>query len=418
MRRTPDSGRRRTAPAFSFVPVAIALALASIPSLPAAGAAPAALSIRVDGNHFVDGRGQLVRLLGVNRSGTEYVCMDGRGTFDGPDDAASIAAMAAWHINAVRIPLNEDCWLGINGAPAAYSGTNYREAIVTYVGRLHDAGLFAIVDLHWSAQGTLPADGRTGQGRQMADRDHAPAFWRSVASVFRNDPAVVFDLFNEPHDISWDCWQKGCRTSDATGPWQAAGFQSLVDAVRSTGARNPVLVAGNRWSGDLRGWPHGVHDPAQQLAASWHVYAPGPRLDSLRDLVVRPVAGRYPVVASEFGEKDCARSWVENFMSWADDAGISYLAWTWDTWPDCGNPVLITAYDGTPTAYGVGVRDHLAALWRAAAPTRVLTPLQADAPLLLVGVATTLLGIAGLTALLLIAGRIRRARRSRRVATT
>jgi len=48
----------------------------------------------------------------------------------------------------------------------------------------------------------------------------------------------------------------------------------------------------------------------------------------------------------------------------------------------------------------------------------VLTPLQADAPLLVMGVATALLGIAGLTALLLIARRIRRARRSRRVATT
>ncbi|OLD72754.1 MAG: hypothetical protein AUF61_02780 [Chloroflexi bacterium 13_1_20CM_66_33] len=239
-----------------------------------------------------------------------------------------------------------------------------------------------------------------------------------MASVFRSDPAVVFDLFNEPHDISWDCWQKGCSTSDATGPWQAAGFQSLVDAVRSTGARNPVLVAGNRWSGDLRGWPHGVHDPAQQLAASWHVYAPGPRLDSLRDLVVRPVAGRYPVVASEFGEKDCAPGWVENFMSWADDAGISYLAWTWDTWPDCGNPVLITAYDGTPTAYGAGVRDHLAALWRAGASTKVLTPLQADAPLLAVGAATILLGLAGLGGLFLIGRRIRTARRARRVATT
>ena len=418
MRRNPHPGRRRTAPAFSFVPVATALALALVPALPVVGAAPVALSIRVAGNHFVDGSGHPVRLLGVNRSGTEYMCMDGRGSFDGPDDAPSIAAMAAWHINAVRLPLNEDCWLGINGAPAAYSGTSYREAIVTYVRRLHDAGLYAIVDLHWSAQGTLPADGRTGQGRQMADRDHAPAFWRSVASVFRNDPAVVFDLFNEPHDISWDCWQKGCRTSDATGPWEAAGFQSLVDAVRSTGARNPVLVAGNRWSGDLRGWPHGVHDPAQQLAASWHVYAPGPRLDSLRDLVVRPVAGRYPVVASEFGEKDCARGWVENFMSWADDAGISYLAWTWDTWPDCGNPVLITAYDGTPTAYGAGVRDHLAALWRAGASTKVLTPLQADAPLLAVGAATILLGLAGLGGLFLIGRRIRTARRARRVATT
>src|SRR2546430_2558871 len=152
--------------------------------------------------------------------------------------------------------------------------------------------------------------------------------------------------------------------------------------------------------------------------ASWHVYSPGPRLDSLRDLVVRPVAGSYPVVASEFGEKDCARGWVENFMNWADDGGISYLAWTWDTWPDCGNPVLITSYEGTPTAYGAGVRDHLVALWRASAPTRGLTPLQADAPLLAVGAALILLGLAGLGALFVIGWRIRDARRSRRVATT
>src|SRR3989442_13406377 len=105
-------------------------------------------------------------------------------------------------------------------------------------------------------------------------------------------------------------------------------------------------------------------------------------------------------------------------MGWADEAGISYLGWTWDAWPDCGTPVLITSYQGTPTAYGAGVRDHLAALWQASAPTRVLTPLQADAPLLAVGGAFIVFGLAGLGALLLIGRRIRSARRSRRGATT
>src|SRR2546426_12449943 len=179
---------------------------------------------------------------------------------------------------AARIPLKEVCGLETRGAPAANSGTSYGGAIVPYIRPLHDAGLSAMVALHGSARGPPPADGRTGQGRQMADRDHAPAFWRSVATVFRSDPAVVFDLFNEPHDISWDCWQNGCLTSDATGSWQVAGFQSLVDAVRASGAPNPVLVAGNRWSGDLRGWPHGVQDAARQLAAAWHVASPGARL--------------------------------------------------------------------------------------------------------------------------------------------
>ena len=369
------------------------------------------LSIRITGNHFVDGAGTPIRLLGVNRSGSEYECSDGHGVFDGPSDAASIAVMTSWHINAVRVPLNEDCWLGINGIAAELGGTNYQRAIEAYVARLHDAGLYAIVDLHWSAQGALQADTRTGQGREMADADHAPAFWRSVAAAWRDDPATLFDLYNEPHDISWDCWQRGCTTSDATGTWQVAGFQSLIDAVRSTGARNPILVAGNRWAGDLRGWPHGLHDPAQQLAASWHVYAPpGTRLDALKDFVVRPLLASYPVVIAELGEKDCAHQWLDGFTHWADSLGISYLAWTWDAWPDCTNPVLIRGYDGTPTPYGAGYLAHLTALWREPEPVRVLSSVQAYAPLAALGS----LGLLGLAAMILGSIFTLRYRRSRR----
>ena len=47
----------------------------------------------------------------------------GWGIFDGPAARRSVQAIAAWHVNAVRITLNEDCWLGINGVEAAYGGT-------------------------------------------------------------------------------------------------------------------------------------------------------------------------------------------------------------------------------------------------------------------------------------------------------
>src|SRR5947209_13556121 len=136
----------------------------------------AGLSVRVQGNALVDGNGAPIRLLGVNRSGLEYACAQGWGLFDGPSDAASIAAIASWHTNAVRIPLNEDCWLGINGVNAAYAGANYQSAVGSYVSALHAAGLFAILDLHWNAPGTTLA---TGQ-QVMADADHSPAFWSSV----------------------------------------------------------------------------------------------------------------------------------------------------------------------------------------------------------------------------------------------
>jgi endoglucanase len=85
--------------------------------------------------HLVDADGHMVLLRGANRAGTEYACLYGN-VFDGPSDQASITAMKSWHINAVRVPMNEDCWLGLNGVPAASSGASYRDAIRAYVSLL------------------------------------------------------------------------------------------------------------------------------------------------------------------------------------------------------------------------------------------------------------------------------------------
>jgi len=84
--------------------------------------------IRVLGNRLVDGNGAPIQLRGVNRSGTEYACVQGLGIFDGPSNAASVKAIASWRVNIVRVPLNEDCWLGINGVDPQYGGAAYRKA--------------------------------------------------------------------------------------------------------------------------------------------------------------------------------------------------------------------------------------------------------------------------------------------------
>jgi len=81
---------------------------------------------------------------------------------------------------------------------------------------------------------------------------------------------------------------------------------------------------------------------------------------------VAGIARRYPVVAGEIGEYDCAHAYIDDFMSWADGHGISYLGWTWDAvspggWQCGSGPALIESYDGTPTHFGVGLRDHLRA---------------------------------------------------------
>jgi hypothetical protein len=314
----------------------------------------------VSGNQLTGIDGAAQRLLGVNRSGTEYACVQGWGLFDGPNDAASVSTIASWHVNAVRVPLNEDCWLGINGVSASLSGANYQNAIVSYVKTLNDANMVAILDLHWNAPGTSSASGQ----QVMADADHAPAFWSSVASTFKSSSGVIFDLYNEPHDISWSCWRDGCTTS---GGWQTAGMQSLVNAVRNAGAtKQPIMLGGLGWSSDLSQWlTFEPTDPSNELIASFHLYNfSGCNTQSCWDSTIAPVAAHVPVITGELGENDCAHGFIDSYMSWADAHNISYLGWTWDNWANaCGSgPTLITDYNGTPTAFGAGYQAHLAAL--------------------------------------------------------
>jgi hypothetical protein len=303
-----------------------------------------------------------VRLLGVNRSGTEYACEQGTGIFQGPSDAASIAAIKSWDANAVRVPLNESCWLGTGGVPAEYSGAAYRREIEGWVTRLEEAGMYVVLELQFAAPGEEPASGII----PMPDAEHSPSFWRSVAHTFGDDRSVLFDLYTEPHNVSWHCWEYGCQIEDESGvSYQAVGMTQLVKVVRSTGAHQPILLSGTNYAHNLREWEsHLPPDPRHAEVASIHTYDFAPCLATCRKGLVG-IAAHHPVVTAELGESDCAHTYIDGYMSWADRHAVSYLAWAWDAhhgWTCTGGPSLIRDYDGAPTKYGVGFRDHLRAL--------------------------------------------------------
>ena len=324
-----------------------------------AGTATRHLSIRVSGNRLVDAYGRTVRLLGVNRSSFEFSCSTGRGLYEGPSDAAAIAAMKAWRINVVRIPLNEACWLGLPTVKPQYGGEPYRDAVTGFVQRLHAAGLYVFLDLHWNAPGSEPADGQ----QYIPDADHSPAFWTSLAATFKSDPAVLFDAYNEPRTLSWPCWLDGCAAPDG---WLTAGMQTLVNAIRSTGAKQPIMLGGIAGAIVLHGWLRWMpKDPAHSLVASFHTYnfaGYGCATSGCWNASVLPVARKVPVVTGEMGEDDCGHGYVDQYMAWADAHRISYLGWTWNPWGCRTGIGMISDWSGTPNAYGQGLHDHLALL--------------------------------------------------------
>jgi hypothetical protein len=329
-------------------------------------AGPTQPGLHVSGNHLVD-NGATVRLLGVDHSGTEYDCVNtGTTIFEGPTDASLVTPMKAWNVNTVRVPLNEDCWLGINGVASAVSGTNYQQAIQTFVEMLRTNGMYVIVDLHWNGPGTTLAKSQ----QPMPDADHAEDFWISVAGTFKSDMGVIFDLYNEPYPDKGTsdpggCLLNGCSLSDWTGFSGAAaavGMQQLVTDVRTkANAQNVIMVGGWAYANDLASWlQYEPVDPIGNLAASFHNY----NYTSCNDSscwtnTVQPVAAQVPVVTGELGENDCGESYVDSYFAWADPLGISYLGWSWNV-QDCSSfPALITSYSGTPTAFGQGFMTHL-----------------------------------------------------------
>lgn len=89
--------------------------------------------------------------------------------------------------------------------------------------------------------------------------------WERLAKEFAASPNVIFGLMNEPHGLSAQSWK---------------GFaQDAVNAIRSTGAKNLILVPGVAWTG-AHSWEKsgnasafaGFRDPGNNFAIEVHQY--------------------------------------------------------------------------------------------------------------------------------------------------
>ena len=340
-----------------------------VPSLTVSSATgPGLNGIRVSGHKLLDNGGSVVHLHGVNYSGTEYACVQGWGIFDGPSDQTMVNALKSWHVNVVRIPLNEDCWLNINGMSQADAGTNYQNAIVDFVNLLNLNGIYAELSLMWAAPGSYQATYQPGG----PDEDHSPAMWSSLAATFKNNQNVILAPWGETI-TGWTCFMRtGCNDEATYGPnnagYETASMQQAVTVMRQAGFNGPVAIPcisyanqcanynGSSW---LASHPT---DPDGQLIAEAHIYGKNScDTTGCFDATLAPLAQQYPLIFGETGEtydaSECSNTYISTFLNWADAHDVGYEAWTWTTWGNCS--ALISSYNGTPAnTYAQWVHDH------------------------------------------------------------
>lgn len=325
------------------------LGLVTLGQIHQAHAATAPAALHVQGNNLVDAGGTAVKLHGVDKSGTEYACIQGWGIFSGPNDAAFVQTMVARHIHVVRIPLNEDCWLNVNMGGSQYGGATYQTAIEQWVSLLNSNGIYAVPEIQWSAPGTQQATVQS----PMPDADHSTAFWRSVATAFANQPGVLFDLFNEPHDVSWGCWRDGGAACTANNiGYTAVGMQSLIATIRATGAKNVVMVEGLDWANDLTQMnQYFPADSANNTMASTHIYDSNAcATTTCWQNQDNPVAAQHPLWIGEFGLDTV--TFGPALVKWADSTpGVTgYAGWTYNS--GFGSYSMLNSDDTTLTSWG------------------------------------------------------------------
>jgi hypothetical protein len=335
------------------------------------------LPLKVAGTQILNRANQPVILRGVNAASLEWTS-DGQGHI-----LQSVnTAIQEWHVNVIRLPLAQDRWFG-KASGQQDEGVAYRALVKTIVDACATQACYIVLDLHWSDCGEW---GANIAQHSMPDQNSV-VFWQDCAAAYRDHPAVLFDLYNEPHDVAWDIWLKGGTITDRPnsrrgGPprtFEAVGMQKLLDTVRATGAKNLVIAGGLDWAYDFSGILDG-----RQLSDSGgngvlyvnHAY--NNKGHSVETWISRmeQATAKLPVIVSEYGgsggpNRRAGRfgapgraaspggdDWLLHVMQALQDHNWSWIAW--DFHPAAG-PTLISGWDYTPTPdFGVFVKQALA----------------------------------------------------------
>jgi hypothetical protein len=311
------------------------------------------------GSQIFQGNNQPLIIRGMQRFGLEG------GTKTPLPTDAEIGQLKQWGANEVRISLGEQKWLN----SSCHYQPGYPQQVDQVVHSVTSRGMVALINLHFAALGHCGTPGLT----PMADSPGAVTFWQEVASRYADNGLVAFDLFNEPQ-VDQSTWLYGGSFLSGGQVYQAAGMQQLVDAVRSTGAKNLIVVSGL----DFAAKPPSKTVVGGNIAYGVHAYtcstAPPPRCTAPHPLDPAPLLDRWStfaqshaVLVSEFGwpNGDDGR-YDASVIAYAEDHHWGWSGFAWDGGTD-GLFDLVQAHpasDGTTIEPNAGGMSFVAGFAR------------------------------------------------------
>jgi endoglucanase len=221
-----------------------------------------------------------VKYRGLNRAGAEFgdewEGWNGQTFYTFPTMAeldSELAFYGSQGFNAIRLPIS---WERLQHDLLGPLDPGYTNQVVAFTNQAGLAGWLVIIDLHnynrYATGAFDPAGVQVNTytqhifGDGSLDTTHLVDVWTRIATLFLGNPNVVFNIMNEPHDfpVISDVW--------------FLNIQDVMDAIRSTGADQLILVPNSRGSD----------------VDHWDTYAPnGGSLDSVAALTITDGMNNY-----------------------------------------------------------------------------------------------------------------------------
>jgi hypothetical protein len=235
--------------------------------------------------------------------------------------------------NTVRLQLDV-CAYVVDSACATGANSSYPTQVQQIVANAIAGGLYVMISAQDSA---ITGHVSTGQP-SFLDSTHGIPFWTAMANLYGHNPAVIFDIFNEPYGlgsgvVAYNNWfyVGSPYNSSATGVdtavvgaggtynpwvtmnesqslqapvyvnWTVYGELQALTLIRSLGANNLVLLSPTGFAGEIENWLYTYQtgcgaDPVHNCGASQHMYGYSFGMTP----VAAVVSAGFPVVETEF----------------------------------------------------------------------------------------------------------------------
>ncbi|CAG8950060.1 hypothetical protein HYFRA_00008292 [Hymenoscyphus fraxineus] len=203
-------------------------------------------------------RAKKFQWFGVNESGAEFgnAALPGQLNKDYVwPPTSTIDTLVGKGMNIFRVPIMMERLIPntLTGTPNA----TYKDPMVQYLNYITSKGAYAVLDPH--------NFGRY-YGNIISDYTGFKAWWKTTATLFKDNDKIIFDCNNEPHDMG------SVSTSQL--------MQACIDGVRASGAtKQYIFVEGTSWSGAWTWISSGngadlltLKDPQDKLIYEMHQY--------------------------------------------------------------------------------------------------------------------------------------------------